>query len=141
MRVLENKQVMRIGGSKYRDVDFRMVAATNKDLKTLVQSGQFREDLYYRLSVLKVAIPPLRQRDNDVFSLAEFFIQKYNWRSKLPKISHDTKIKFMEYSWPGNIRQLENAIIYALNVSEDELILPKHLPDEIIHNKNHPKTP
>ncbi|WP_018305174.1 sigma-54-dependent Fis family transcriptional regulator [Desulfitobacterium hafniense] len=140
LRVLENKQVMRIGGSKYRAVDFRMVAATNKDLATLVQSGQFRQDLYYRLSVLRVDIPPLRQRDSDVLSLAEFFIQKYNWRSKLPKLSHETKIKLMEYTWPGNVRQLENAIIYALNVSEDELILPEHLPDEIIHNKNHPSS-
>ncbi len=136
LRVLEDKQVMRIGGNKYRTVDFRMVAATNKDLEILVQSGQFRQDLYYRLSVLRVNIPPLRQRDSDVISLAEFFVQKYNWRPQLPKLGLDTKIKLMEYSWPGNVRQLENAIIYALNVSEADVILPEHLPDEIIRNKS-----
>jgi transcriptional regulator with PAS, ATPase and Fis domain len=137
LRVLENKQVMRIGGKEYKTVDFRLVAATNKNLKFLVENGQFREDLYYRLSVLEVTIPPLRQRETDIITLAELFVRKHcsNRRSRIPEISKDAKVKLMQYCWPGNVRQLENVMIYAVNMLDTNVILPRHLPDEIIKNK------
>ena len=132
LRVLENKQVMRVGGKKYRQIDFRLIAATNKDLQLMVNDGLFRLDLFYRLSVLTVHIPPLRQRERDIITLAKFFLKKYcSAVSKIPEINIETKLKLMEYNWPGNVRQLENAMIYAANVIDTDVILPEHLPIEI----------
>lgn len=137
LRVLENKQVMRVGGKKYRPVDFRLITSTNKDLQLAVKNGQFRQDLYYRLSVLTINIPPLRKRGSDICYLAELFVSKYcdHSKTKRPKISGAAKEKLIAYHWPGNVRQLENAMIYALNVMDSDIILPKHLPDEIIKEK------
>lgn len=133
LRVLENKQVMRVGGLKYRPVDFRLIAATNKDLQLMVNDGLFRLDLYYRLAVLTVNIPPLRQRERDIITLAKFFLKKHCGDNRIiPKIDKDTQLKLMEFHWPGNVRQLENAMIYALHVCDNYVILPEHLPDEIV---------
>lgn len=135
LRVLEDKQVMRVGGSRYRPIDFRLIAATNRDLKLMVDEGLFRLDLYYRLSVLSVAIPPLRQRGKDIITLAEFFLQKHSKDgNKIPEIDKDTRLRLMEYNWPGNVRQLENAMIYALHILDGTIILPEHLPVEITGN-------
>jgi transcriptional regulator with PAS, ATPase and Fis domain len=132
LRVLESKQVMRVGGQKYRSVDFRLIAATNKDLQLMVNDGLFRLDLYYRLSVLIVNIPPLRQRERDIITLAQFFLKKHCDNNRIiPDIDKDTQLKLMKYHWPGNVRQLENAMIYALHVCYNDVILPEHLPDEI----------
>ncbi|WP_242831819.1 sigma-54 interaction domain-containing protein [Desulfitobacterium hafniense] len=136
LRVLENKQVMRVGGQRYRTVDFRLIAATNKDLRKMAAEGLFRLDLYYRLSVLKVTIPPLRQREKDIIPLAEFFLKKhYGGGGKMPKLNGESRLKLTTYQWPGNVRQLENAMIYALHVCDKEIILPEHLPEEIIEGK------
>ncbi|MBP2626580.1 MAG: modulated sigma54 specific transcriptional regulator, Fis family [Firmicutes bacterium] len=137
LRVLEDKKVMRVGGKRYQPVDFRLVAATNKDLYKMVEEKTFREDLYFRLSVLKLQIPPLRERSNDILVLARHFIQNYCRRVKLPipQIS-DLVFKIVsKYSWPGNVRQLENAMIYAVNMAQGNYIYPEHLPEEILRNK------
>lgn len=132
LRVLETKQVMRVGGRRYLPVDFRLIAATNKDLQRMANDGLFRLDLYYRLSVLTLSIPPLCQRGKDIIVLAKFFLKKHcGDAGKMPELGIDTQLKLMECAWPGNVRQLENAMIYALHVLDDDTILPEHLPDEI----------
>ncbi|UWG96652.1 sigma 54-interacting transcriptional regulator [Dehalobacter sp. DCM] len=141
LRVLENKQVLRVGGQQYRPVDFRLIAATNKDLQIMVEEGSFRLDLFYRLSVLTVNIPPLRQRGVDIISLAKFLIKKHcPAGSKVPVIDKDAQYKLLDYHWPGNVRQLENAMIYALHIYEHDIILPKDLPLEVMCGIRNSKT-
>ena len=137
LRVLEDKKVMRVGGKRYQPVDFRLVAATNKDLYKMVDEKTFREDLYFRLSVLKLQIPPLRERGDDTLMLAKHFIQTYCRRAKLPipQISELVCSLISKYSWPGNVRQLENAMIYAVNMAQENFIYPEHLPEEILRCK------
>jgi transcriptional regulator of acetoin/glycerol metabolism len=137
LRVLEDKKVMRIGGKNYIPVDFRVVAATNKNLLEMVNAKQFREDLYYRLAVFKLHIPPLRQRNGDVLKLANYFIKticiQTNNTNVVPRLSKQVEDILNEYEWPGNIRQLQNAITYALAMTNDDIIRPEHLPEEILH--------
>ncbi len=137
LRVLEDKQVMRIGGRKYQPVDFRMVAATNKDLRKMVEEKQFREDLYYRLSVLKVIIPPLRERDNDALLLSQFFINNYCRRTgqTAPVMSPAAREKILAYHWPGNVRQLENAMTYAVNMAGSGIINLEQLPEDLFFTR------
>lgn len=134
LRALEDKQVMRIGGRRYKKVDFRLIAATNKNLFKMVKEKQYREDLYFRLSVLTVNIPPLRNRKNDVDVLSQYFIksycQKQGW--KAPKITKAAIKKIQEYEWPGNVRQLQNALIYAVNSAQDNVIEVDNLPQYIL---------
>lgn len=134
LRALEDKQIMRVGGSRYKKVDFRLVAATNKNLYKMMKENLFREDLYFRLSVLTIEIPPLRNRGNDIAVLSNFFIekycQKYGWR--IPQISPAAQKKISDYGWPGNVRQLQNAMIYAVNTTQDGMIKPENLPNYII---------
>lgn len=134
LRVLEDKKIMRIGGSRYKKVDFRLIAATNKNLHQMVKNSKFREDLYFRLSVLTVNIPPLRDRGNDAILLSKFFIENYcrKYGRKIPEISQATQQKISQYSWPGNIRQLQNAMIYAVNTARDDIIGPENLPNYIL---------
>ncbi|WP_338825443.1 MULTISPECIES: sigma-54-dependent Fis family transcriptional regulator [Moorella] len=134
LRVLEDKRVMRLGGRKYIPVDFRVIAATNKNLYQMVQENQFRLDLYFRLAVLKLEIPPLRQRQEDILLLCQHFIEYYCKKTGhvLPTISPAAKKIILEYEWPGNVRQLENAMIYAVNMSQDGLIDVQHLPNEVV---------
>lgn len=133
LRVLEDKTVMRIGGSSYKPVDFRLIAATNRDLMTLVKAGQFRADLYYRLSSLTVYIPPLRERGNDILILAEHLIKQYCKKANIPILSIDSEAQkaLMSYSWPGNVRELEKTIGYAIITSQDGKISVKNLPENI----------
>jgi transcriptional regulator with PAS, ATPase and Fis domain len=134
LRTLEDKQVMRVGGNRYKKVDFRIIVATNKDLYQMVKDGQFREDLYFRLSVLTVSIPPLRERSGDIELLNKHFIEQYCLRHgwKIPRISPAAQKKISEYSWPGNVRQLQNAIIHAVNTAQDDVIKPENLPNYIL---------
>jgi len=134
LRVLEDKQVMRIGGRRYKKVDFRLVAATNKDLNKMIQEKQFREDLFFRLSVLSVNIPPLRARGSDIEMLSRVFVTKYCQKQgwKVPEISPGTMKYISEYKWPGNVRQLQNAMVYAVNTAMDDVIKPENLPHYII---------
>ncbi len=133
LRVLEEKKLMRVGGSRYIPVDFRLVTATNKDLLDLIHDKHFREDLYYRLKVLKIYIPPLRDRGADIIRLAKYFINTIAQKQEIPVPSLDdgTIFRLCQYNWPGNIRELENAMLYAVNTSIDGVIKPNNLPEEI----------
>lgn len=134
LRTLEDKQVMRVGGRRYKKVDFRLISATNKDLYSMVKEKQYREDLYFRLSVLTINIPPLRNRGNDIEILSKHFIEKYcvkqGW--KIPKLTPETQKIINEYKWPGNVRQLQNAMTYAVNTAQKGQINPDNLPNYII---------
>lgn len=137
LRVLEDKKVMRIGGKKYIPVDFRVIAATNKDLLELVRNNQFRQDLYYRLAVFKLNIPPLKERTGDILQLADYFIETYcklKDKSSIPQLSPIAKGVLSEYDWPGNVRQLQNAIYYAMAMITDNVVEVEHLPDEIVQS-------
>lgn len=130
LRVIEEKKVLRIGGRRYIDVDFKLIAATNKSLLELVKKGLFRQDLYYRLSVFNITIPSLKERDLDIIRLAQFFVQNIAEQQSIsvPCLSESAKSKLLQYSWPGNIRQLENAILYAANVAKDGVIQSEDIP-------------
>jgi transcriptional regulator with PAS, ATPase and Fis domain len=133
LRILEDKRVMRLGGNRYIPVDFRIIAATNKDLYQMVQEKTFREDLYFRLSVFKIAIPPLRERGDDIHLLAKHFIEEISGKFKcpIPSLSPAAEKRIREYNWPGNVRQLQNSIVYAINMAQDGIIQLDHLPDEL----------
>lgn len=136
LRCLHDKKVMRLGGIHYTPVDFRVIAATNKDLYKMVQEKQFREDLYFRLAVFKIMIPPLRSRDEDIIMLTQYFVKQISQRMKIaaPKLSREALIKIRSYSWPGNVRQLENAMVYAVNMAQDGIITTNTLPDDILYD-------
>lgn len=146
LRVLEDKKIMRVGGTKYISVDFKIISATNKDLKKMVLKGEFREDLYFRLAVFKLTIPPLASRDDDVIKLAEYFVEKECRKDNIknyPQLSTEVCDLFINYNWPGNVRQLENVITYSLAMSSGRTIKIAHLPEDlqeaIKYNKLMPK--
>lgn len=136
LRVLENHQVMRIGSDKYIDVEFRLIAATNQNLKELVEKKLFRADLYYRLSALIINIPPLRERDGDIIELANLFKKEYCTKMKWqePELSMDAAFALMNCSWPGNVRQLQKAMIYATTSCQGECIKKEDLPQDVCGN-------
>ncbi len=131
LRVLEEQQFERVGGTKTIKVDVRLIAATNKNLKQAIRDGTFREDLYYRLNVLPISIPSLRERKQDIVQLVRYFLQKYGMQKRV-KVSTQVMELLLQYDWPGNIRELENAVEYALlHCKGDEILLP-HLPPDIV---------
>ncbi|SDE98228.1 sigma-54-dependent Fis family transcriptional regulator [Sporomusa acidovorans] len=140
LRVLEDKMIMRLGGSRYISVNFRLVTATNKNLLELVKRDLFREDLYYRISVFKLNISPLRERGSDIVQLIDHFITAYAEAECIdkPTLSSTAKYILLQYNWPGNVRQLSNAISYAVCMSTDGVIYPEHLPDEILKTSSTP---
>lgn len=133
LRVLQDKEVRRLGGKDGIKVDVRIIAATNKDLEKEVSSGKFREDLYYRIKVVTVELPPLRDRKEDIPLLVDFFIDKYNREfGKRVKGISDSAIKaLMDYHWPGNIRQLEAVIERALLITDTDIISPIDIRSEL----------
>ncbi|ARU63994.1 sigma-54-dependent Fis family transcriptional regulator [Tumebacillus avium] len=136
LRVLQEKEILRVGGAKATTVDVRVIAATNVNLERAMQQGQFREDLYYRLNVLPIIIPPLRIRKVDLEAFAQRLIQKYNqeYGRSVERIAAQTLIKMQSYAWPGNVRELENAIGRAMiNMKFAETVIEPHhliLPGE-----------
>jgi len=130
LRVLQARQFERVGGSKTLSVDIRIVAATNRDLAALVKEGKFREDLYYRLNVFPLLLPPLRERGSDILLLADHFVEKYAklHGSPVRRISTPAIDALMAYHWPGNVRELENVIERAVILSDDGVIHTYHLP-------------
>ncbi|WP_093796080.1 sigma-54 interaction domain-containing protein [Sporomusa acidovorans] len=138
LRTLEDRQVMRVGGQRYKKVNFKLIAATHKDLYKRVQENLFREDLYFRLSVLTINLPPLRERVEDIGILSQFFIERYCKKigRRAPKISPVVQKIFTEYPWPGNIRQLQNTLIYAVSTTPGEVITIDNLPANIIQASN-----
>lgn len=130
LRVLETKTFVRVGGNKEIASDFRVICATNRDLKSMVESGTFREDLYYRLNVVNINVPPLRERTEDIPLLVDYFIRKYCNTMNKPLITIDDSAlqRMTEYSFPGNIRELENMIERAIVIGNGKKITLKDLP-------------
>ena len=133
LRVLQEHHFDRVGGTRLVRVDFRLVAATNRDLEAAIESGIFRRDLYYRLNVVSLALPPLKERREDIALLAGWFIRRHADKAKRPLLgfSAEALACLTAYDWPGNVRELENAIEHAVVLGLDSLILPDDLPDAI----------
>jgi len=131
LRVLQEKEFERVGGVKTVRVDVRIIAATNRNIEDLMARGKFREDLYYRLNVIAVRVPPLRERKGDIYPLVMHFVRKYNriLGSGVTGISPRAMEILTGHSWPGNVRELENVVERALNIVTGGEILPAHLPE------------
>lgn len=136
LRALESKQFTRVGGTEVVKVDFRLISATNENLEKLVEDGKFREDLYYRLNVFAIYVPPLRERRSDIPLLANYFVQKFARQMNKPllKISDEAMEILLNHNWPGNVRELENAIERAMVVGKPPEIKPFDLPFQIERN-------
>jgi Nif-specific regulatory protein len=130
LRILQEREFERIGGSRTLRVDVRIIAATSKDLERSIAEGTFREDLYYRLNVFPIFIPPLRERKTDILLLADCFIEKFNQKhnKKVQRISTPAIDMLMQYHWPGNVRELENCLERAVLFCTDRVIHSHHLP-------------
>ena len=133
LRVLQEGEIRRVGGSEPIRVDVRVVAATNRDLEEEVQKGRFREDLYFRINVVTIRLPPLRQRPEDISLLIDHFLTKYAQREGRPEagVADDAMELLRAYGWPGNVRELENVVERALALSKSGIILPSDLPVEL----------
>ncbi len=130
LRILQEKEFEKVGGSKPMKADIRVIAATNRDLEKEIENSKFREDLYYRLNIFPITVPPLRERKSDILMLADYFVEKYNALNfkGVRRISTRAIDMFMRYHWPGNVRELENCIERAVILSEDNVIHGYHLP-------------
>lgn len=133
LRVLQEQEFQRVGGNRDIRVDVRLIAATNKDLRSQVEAGLFRSDLFFRLNVVHVTLPPLRQRMTDIPLLITYFLKKSCERlgKAIPEISPETMAALCSYSWPGNVRELENAIEYAILMSRGHMVTIEDLPNQI----------
>ncbi|MBI3090530.1 MAG: nif-specific transcriptional activator NifA [Candidatus Tectomicrobia bacterium] len=133
LRILQEREFERLGGTETLKANVRVIAATNKNLEQAVKDGAFREDLYYRLNVFAINLPPLRERKSDIPILAEFFLEKYARENHKPirRISSRALDLFMNYNWPGNVRELENCIERAVVMCQDTIIYAHHLPPNL----------
>jgi len=133
LHVIENKSIVRIGGVSLRDVDVRIIAATNRDLEELIKQGKFREDLFYRINVIPFTLPGLRDRKDDIILLMHHFLDYYSVRlnKKVKGFEEEAREALLAYPWPGNVRELENAIEYAINIESGSEICKSSLPDKI----------
>jgi two-component system, NtrC family, response regulator PilR len=136
LRTIQEKEIRRVGGKLNIPVDVRIISATNKDLEQETKRGAFREDLFYRLNVIRITLPPLRERGNDIVTLANFFLRKYSASCGIPLkgIGKPALKILLEYSWPGNVRQLESVIERGVLMAESDYIQPEDLPGEV-HNE------
>jgi transcriptional regulator with PAS, ATPase and Fis domain len=134
LRVLEERSFRRVGGTRDVQVDVRIVSATNKDLLKAMEEKTFRNDLYYRIQVIPIYLPPLRERKDDIIPLAEHFINYFNreFGKNVKSISRMAEKFLTEYTWPGNIRELKNVIERAIILENEETLLLEHLPQEIV---------
>ncbi|NUO80834.1 sigma-54-dependent Fis family transcriptional regulator, partial [candidate division KSB1 bacterium] len=130
LRLLQEKEVSRLGSTESLKVDVRVITATNRDLEKAIIENHFREDLYYRLNVIPIFLPPLRERLEDIPALVDYFIKRYSAANNknVVGMSEEALQLCMSYSWPGNVRELENAIENAIVLGEGEIILPEYLP-------------
>lgn len=130
LRVLQEREIERLGDSTPIKVDIRVVAATNQDLRRKIKQGKFREDLYYRLKVVDIHLPHLRERKEDILLLADHFLSEYNkiFNKKILGLSSDVQRIFMDYSWPGNVRELKHAIEYAFVHCRKDIITVEDIP-------------
>ncbi len=143
LRVLQEHEIMRVGETRPRPVDVRVISATNRNLERAIGEGSFREDLYYRLRVVEISVPPLRERQDDILSLARQFVAKTARRLGLPELRLDASCfdYLLTHDWPGNIRELENAIEHAAVLCRDGTILAEHLPPQIVRRTPHAGRP
>lgn len=144
LEVIEERQFIKVGGKETKKIDIRILAATNRDLKTLVKKGLFREDLYFRLNVLEIKIPPLRERPDDILPLVSYYVDKYNKKyGTKHRFSKDALDIMVSYSWPGNVRELAHVIERLVVIVDDEVIKPyhiSHLAHGDVHTKNSSRT-
>jgi DNA-binding NtrC family response regulator len=140
LRVLQEREVVRVGGTKSIPINSRIIAVSNVDLDTAVKAGRFREDLFYRINVIPITIPPLRDRKEDIPVLARYFLEKYSKKNnrKISKIAGETLSLLLKYNWNGNVRELENTMERAVLLGEGDTVLPGHLFLEI-NNDNKTK--
>ena len=133
LRVLQDRRFRRLGGTEEVKADIRVIAATNQNLEQMVADGRFREDLFYRINVILIHLPPLRERQEDIPLLAEHFLTKYAALMEKPvrSISHDAHALLAAYAWPGNVRELENAIERAVALEQTPVVLPESLPTHV----------
>jgi len=137
LRVIQEQKLMRVGGNKYISVDIRFVAAANRDIQRLVEQGRFREDLYYRLNVIPIIIPPLRYRQEDIPALIEYFLEKLNIKyGTNKKFSREAIEVLRNYNWPGNVRELENLVERLQVTKEGNEISVSHLPEYIFESNS-----
>jgi DNA-binding NtrC family response regulator len=138
LRVLEDQVIRRIGGVRDMQVNVRVIAASNRDLERAVKENHFRQDLYYRLAIIAIFIPPLRERKEDILPLVDFFIDRYNrkFRKSVRGITEQTRKLLLNYSWPGNVRELRNSIERAMLLEEDSLLRPTYLPFAVAESRS-----
>jgi Nif-specific regulatory protein len=137
LRVLQEREFERVGGTRTIKVNIRLIAATNKNLEEAIKDGSFRQDLYYRLNVVSITMPALRERGEDVILLARYFAEKYGEKCnrRVKGISADARARLVNYDWPGNVRELENAIERAVVLGTTERILPEDLPEAVLETE------
>ena len=130
LRVLEDQVIRRVGGVRDMQVDVRVIAASNRDLEKAVREGHFRQDLYYRLAIIAIFIPPLRERSEDILPLVEFFIDLYNrkFKKSVRGITGDTRRLLLAHNWPGNVRELKNSIERAMILDDEPILRPIYMP-------------
>ena len=133
LRVLQERQFERVGGNETLSVDVRLICATQRDLKEEIRKGNFREDLYYRLNVVPIVLPPLRERREDILLLADHFIDKFSKKmgKEITGLSGDAKTLLLKYPFPGNIRELENMLERAIALIKGKVIQAEDLPEEV----------
>jgi transcriptional regulator with PAS, ATPase and Fis domain len=133
LRVLQEREFERVGGTETVKVDIRVIAATNRDLKRAIQEGRFREDLFYRLNVIVIEMPPLRDREGDLLLLIRYFLDrlKANRPTRFEGVSKEALAILQRYRWPGNVRELENVVERIVTLNDDVIIKPEHLPEEL----------
>lgn len=137
LRIIQEKEVQRLGGQDSKRLDVRVVCATNRNLLDLVEQGKFRSDLLFRLNVVSISIPPLRDRKEDIKSLIIHYLREYSrhFKKRVSGVSKEVYYLFMHYEWPGNVRELGNILEYAFNIIDGETIALKHLPQYIFESK------
>jgi two-component system response regulator HydG len=137
LRVLQEREFERVGGTVTIKVDLRVIAATNKNLEEAIESAEFRQDLYYRLNVVSLEMPALRERREDIMLLASYFVDKYGTRCnrKLLGVSTEARARLTAYDWPGNVRELENAIERAIVLGTTDVMLPEDLPEALLERE------
>jgi transcriptional regulator with PAS, ATPase and Fis domain len=142
LRALQERRIRRVGATFEIPIDVRVVAATNRDLRAMVADGRFRDDLYYRINVLSIDVPPLRERREDIPVLIDFFLKKHtrNTSRLVRGLTTETKRILNDYGWPGNVRQLESAIERAILLCEGDMISPDDLPSEVRQESQTPIT-
>jgi transcriptional regulator with PAS, ATPase and Fis domain len=137
LRVLQTREFQRLGGTRLIRADIRIIAATNENLEQAVKNKTFRQDLYYRLNVVSITMPPLRERPEDIPLLADHFVQIYGKKNKraVAGVSPEALAVLMRHHWPGNVRELENAVEHALVIGSTEQVLPEDLPESLLESQ------